>query len=295
MREKILVVGAAGLVGQSLVYILDANDYNVVGAINNPLVNLPTRKVKLDISSPDEVDGVISSEKPDVIINVAGLIGFGKCEANPEEATKLNSEGVRYLIQSASSYNPLFVQFSTDAVFAGDTGFYSETNCTEPRTVYGRTKLQGDEIVNSSSLPFLIVRTSAVYGQYRYEKKEVRFIDSVLGTLSKGEDFNAMADTFNSPTFLDDLCEGVAFLLNEGVDGTFHLAGCERLSKYDFALKIANQFKLDPRMIIPVESKSLLNFSIYPGDISLNNSKIKQAGYIPCSIDGGLTRYAQQR
>ena len=295
MRAKILVVGASGLVGQSLVNILDANDYKVVAAVKNDQNNLSIQKVKLDISSPDEVEAVIGSEKPDIIINVAGLIGFGKCESNPEEAAKLNTKGVRYLIQSASSYNPLFVQFSTDAVFSGDKGFYSETDCTEPRTVYGRTKLEGDEIVGSSSVPSLIVRPSVVYGKYMFERKDVRFIDSVLEALTKGEDFNVMTDTFNSPTFLDDLCEGVIFLLNQGVNGTFHLAGGERLSKYDLALKIANQFRLDPRRIITVESKSMPNLSIYPRDNSLDISKIKYVGYVPCDVDEGLTRYAQQR
>lgn len=295
MREKILVVGAFGLIGQSLVNILDANDYKVVAAIKNDQNNLPTQKVKLNLNSPDEVNKVLSLEKPDIIINVAGLIGFRKCRANPEEAKKLNTQGVKYLVQSAASYNPLFIQFSTDAVFAGDKGLYAETDTPNPKSVYGRTKLAGDEIVNSSSLSSLIIRSSVVYGNYKYKQNDVRFIDSVLESLTEERDFDAMVDTFNSPTFLDDLCEGVIYLINRGVNGIFHIAGDERLSKYDFALKIAHQFGLDPRKIIPVESKSLPNLSIYPRDTSLDISKIKQAGYTPCDVREGLRRYAQQR
>ena len=183
------------------------------------------------------------------------------------EAKILNSQGVGYLIQAASSYNPLFIQFSTDAVFAGDKGSYAETDITDPRTVYGQTKLAGDEIVSSSSVPFLIIRPSVVYGVYKYEQRDIRFIDAVLESLNKGKNFNAMVHTFNSPTFLDDLCEGTIFLINRGVNGTFHLAGNERLSKYDFALKIAHQFGLNPKKIKPIESKSSPSLSLYPKDI----------------------------
>lgn len=294
MKEKILVVGATGLIGQSLVYKLNSEGYGVVAATKKGQNSLPIQKVKLDLTSQENIHEVIDHEKPDIIINASGLIGFEKCEADPGEAIRLNIKGVKYLVQSASSCSPLFVQLSTDAVFGGDKGSYSENDMANPTTVYGQTKLAGENVVRSSYLTSLIIRSSAVYGKYKYEQKGIRFIDSVLENLRQTKQFHAMIDTFNSPTFLDDLCEGLIFLLRAGVTGTFHLAGPERLSKYDLALKIAHQFGLNSKNIIPVKSKSLPHLSIYPKDTSLDISKITKTGYSPCGVVEGLKRYAQQ-
>lgn len=295
MKKKVLILGSFGFIGQSLVDFFDSKNFEVIAGIRDDWGRLPVKKVKLDITSLDRMSEVLSEERPDILINTSGLTGFSKCDSNPKDAKEKNTEGVKILIKAASFYKPLFVQLSTDAVFSGDEGLYAEDDVTHPNSVYGKTKLEAEKVLKNSSLPFLIIRTSAVYGNYKYLEREKRFIDNVLSSLIKRERFEVMVDVFNSPTFLGDFCEGLFFLIDQEESGVFHLCGNDRSSKYDLALKIAKEFGLSSEKIEPVKSDSSPFFSLYPKDTSLSSGKIKSKGYMPCGVDEGLKRCVQER
>jgi len=218
-----------------------------------------------------------------------GSYSDGRFKFNVQE----NVKGLEFITEAARVVDCHIIHISTDYVFDGSRGPYSEVDTPNPFGYYARTKLASENALKIGGAPFTILRTNVLYGIIKTGRAD--FVRWVVDSIRNEKPIRIVTDQINNPTFLDDLCEGVIFLLNQGVNGTFHLAGGERLSKYDLALKIANQFRLDPSRIIPVESKSMPNLSIYPRDNSLDISKIKYVGYVPCDVDEGLTRYAQQR
>lgn len=294
MKEKVLIIGASGLIGQELTHTLTEAGFKVIPSIEGGKFELfPRKKIKLDLRDKEEVHNVINSERPEIIVNVNGLVGFQDCARRPKIARLLNVRGVGYVIDSSLIYKPLLVKFSTDAVFSGDEGLYSEEGEREPKSVYGKTFLKGDLAIENSTLPYLILRPSVVYGRYRFKQMRNRFIDNVISSLVKGRKFEAMTNTYNSPTFLVDLCDALIFLLKRKARGTFHVAGPERLSKYEFSLKIAMELGLKRKLLVPIKSTSKLDLASYPVDTSLDITKLRKSGYSTIGIAEGLKRYKE--
>lgn len=142
--------------------------------------------------------------------------------------------------------------------------------------------------VAASTLPWLIIRTAVVYGAYRYFHRTNRFIDDVLDRLCSRQPFAAMEDVINSPTFVVDLCHGLLHLMDRECRGTYHVAGSEPLSKYRLAAEIADIFGLDGQLVVPTKRSVQANLSMYPGDTSLDVSKLSATGFTPMKVSEGL-------
>jgi dTDP-4-dehydrorhamnose reductase len=297
MKERILVVGASGLIGQELTYQLFHKEYDVVAGINSQsiLPKIPRRETRIDLLSEESVKKVISSESPDVIINLAAMSGIIKCEEKKGSAHDLNVMGVKYLVEFAGGLpqrRPFFIHFSTDHVFNGFDGItcgYKEDDSTKPSNYYGETKLESEKIVRDSSLDTLIVRTSLNFGNYRYKERQDRLHSMVMRKVRNGEYFKVKPDSIVSPTYLEYLCEGVLFLLEKGVrNETVHIAGRDALSKFEFARRIA--MLLDPiyDSMITVSDNGPIK------DTSLNTEKMLNLGYPQMSINDALNRYKRR-
>lgn len=191
---------------------------------------------ELDIADPASVSKVVEL-RPEVIINPAAYTQVDAAEANPEDAKAVNQVGVRHLAEAADKVGAALVQVSTDYVFSGDSADpYKETDPTDPRSVYGSTKLAG-EVEAQKCSHHLIVRTSWVFGDGR------NFIRSILAAAEQRPFLEVVDDQRGQPTYAPDLAEGLVELIQIEARGTLHLAGGGEPATWadlaEFALKVA--------------------------------------------------------
>jgi dTDP-4-dehydrorhamnose reductase len=185
------------------------------------------------------------------------------------------------------------VYVSTDYVFDGEKGMYRETDKPAPINHYGLTKLKGEEAVQTLD-NYCVARGSVIYGSTSATGK-ANFALWLLDKLRKKEEVKIITDQWNSPTLNVSMAEMIIEAMEKRRTGTFHLAGATRLSRYEFAQHFAETFNLDPKYIIPAESKQIKWVARRPKDSSLNVKKAEQTlTKKPLGIDEALEKMKRE-
>lgn len=220
---KIWIVGAAGQLGMAINQVLDPLEVEVFN----------TDQEELDITHTDEVLNFGEINRPDVIINCAGVVDVELCEANPELAYRVNALGARNLSIVARKVGAKIVQLSTDDVFDGLSKVpYSEFDDTNPKTVYGRSKRAGENYVKEFTHKHFVVRSNWVYGEGN------NFVNNVLAAAKEGRELQVASDQFGSPTSAKDLARLILHLIKTNEYGTYHVTCQGVCSRYEFAQEI---------------------------------------------------------
>jgi len=228
---KILVTGAAGLVGSHLAHTL-ARDHHV----------LVLKRSDLDISDRDSVNRYVLAVKPSLILNCA-VIQVDESEQNPAKAQAVNVEGPRFLAAAASRLDAELVHFSSQYAFDGEpVGRPPYTIEDEPRpvNVYGRTKVASEEAVRDACARSYIIRTSWVYGSGKNS-----FLCTVHSDLHSGKRVRAIVDIWSSTTYVEDLVQQMLRILSGRRYGTYHVVNEGVCSYYEFALEAGLLAKLN--------------------------------------------------
>jgi dTDP-4-dehydrorhamnose reductase len=191
-----------------------------------------------------------------------------------ELAWKTNVEATTNLVRLCKEHDAYLVYVSTDYVFDGEKGTYKEMDDPAPINHYGLTKLKGEEAVQTLD-KYCIARGSVIYGSTPATGK-TNFALWLLDKLRKKEEVKIITDQWNSPTLNVSMAEMILEILEKKIDGTFHLAGATRLSRYEFAERLAETFNLDPKYIKPVQSEHIKWIAKRPKDSSLDVSKAKR-------------------
>ena len=245
-----LIVGAGGQVGAALASRLGPNvtaTGRVPTADGSPFVDL----VSL-IHNPASAQDLIARLRPSVVYCVGGATNVERCESDVEWAMNTNSLGPAVLAAAAKDIP--FVYFSTEYVFDGVNGPYTEIDTTNPLSVYGRSKLEGEHRILDAHPRPLILRTTVVYGPDRQEKN---FLYTLQRLLSSGHGMKVPSDQISTPTYNVDLVNASAALVESGQSGIFHVCGPELLSRHEFALLAASVLGLDASLITPVSTAEL--------------------------------------
>lgn len=210
MYKKILVTGINGQVGHALMLALAKET-----ALAHSLVGLD--RSQLNLAHEDEIRRVMQALKPDLIINPAAYTAVDKAETEPELAYAINATAPRVLAEEAARIGARLIHFSTDYVYSGTkTGFYSEQDATEPLSVYGKSKLAGEDAIRRVGLPQLIFRTSWVYGAYGKN-----FLKTILRLAAEREQLRIVADQFGAPTTSTSIAQAMIGVLQHWhSDGT---------------------------------------------------------------------------
>ncbi len=237
--KRILITGASGLLGISLVDAL-SEEYEVVPTHNREAVH--RNSVKMDVCDENTVLRVVDRTHPDAVIHAAAETNVDKCETDKTSAWNINALGTRNVAEACAKVSAKLIYISTDYVFDGDKGAYSEEDEANPINHYGMTKLKGEEFVRALPLEFVIARTSVIYG---WHPKKSNFTTWVIDSLANRRQISVVDDQYNSPTLSNDLSEILRRMLLQGARGIYHTVGSDRVSRYDFALKIAEVFGLD--------------------------------------------------
>jgi len=283
---KVLVTGANGLLGSKLVEALSTS-YEVFPTDNAQAVY--SKSMRMDIADANEVLEIFSEVRPDAVIHAAAETNVDKCETDRGLAWRVNAEGTRNISQACAKIEAKLIYMSTDYIFDGEKGLYTEYAQANPLNYYGLTKLKGEEFVRELCHDYVIARTSVLYG---WHPRKLNFATWVIDSLKDGKRISVVNDHYNSPTLSDNLAEMIQRALKVHLSGVYHMAGGERISRYNFALKIAEMFDLDKALISPMKVADLEAWiAKRPRDSSLCVDKIrKEVGIEPLNLDEALRR-----
>lgn len=268
---SILIIGASGFVGSLLYEILTRED-KVVGTFYPRQLEVKGLKY-LDITDRKSVEALIKEIKPAVIILTAALTYVEYCEDHPKEAFEINVLGTTNVALMAKEINAKLVFFSTEYVFDGKAGPYSEEDQPNPISYYGKTKLEGEKVIRDNLGDYLIIRTTVVYG---YEKDGKNFIMQLIQKNKAGLIMNVPVDQYGSPTFRDNLVEATIELIQKDKRGIYNVVGCEVINRFDFSILSAEILGLDKNLIIPKTTIELGQKAPRPLKAGLKIDKIRQ-------------------
>ncbi len=288
---KLLITGASGLYGSKLAQLALAKGIEVYSCDIQEL-SVFGKFVKLDISGKAQVDEAFQRIKPDVVVPAATGTEVDKCELDMELAWRVNVDGTKNIVEASKNAESFLIYISTDYVFSGEKGYYVESDSPEPVNYYGLTKLEAETVVmqNLAESDFLIARPSVIYGSTPAAGK-VNFALWLIETLRKGERVKIVTDQWNTPTLNTNLAEMTLEVIERRLTGLYHLCGATRVSRYEFATKIAEFFDLDKSLIDKASSAQFAWPAKRPVDSSLDTSLAQRTlQYKPLTLDEALER-----
>jgi dTDP-4-dehydrorhamnose reductase len=285
-----LVTGASGLLGNRIVEF--AKGYHTIVPLHNTKP-LQSNSLKIDITKAIEVSSLFNRLKPTVVIHTASETNVDKCETDKGHAWKINVEGTRNIAKACRKVNAKLVAISTDYVFDGEKGWYTEEDKPNPISYYGLTKLEGEKQVINYCKNYAILRTSVVYGWHPWKQN---FATWVINKLKQQQEITIVEDHYNTPTLADNLAEMAVEVAEKDLQGVYHASGNERISRYKFAEQIAGTFGLNSDLIKPIKMSQVAAWTAKrPRDSSLDTNKIqKQLKTKPLNITEGLNKMKEE-
>ena len=272
---KILVTGASGLLGSRVAELALSEGHEVYSAFNQHTIN-HGYPVRMDLTDLDSCRRVFENVRPEAVIHSAALTNVDLCEVEKETAWRINVYGTELIARLCKEFNCFMVFISTDYVFNGERGLYSEEDQPDPINYYGYTKLKAEEAVRGILNDYCIVRTSVIFGSKPAAGK-INFALWILESLKQKRRINVVVDQINSPTLNTNLAEAILEILDRKLMGLYHIAGATPISRYDFACLLAEEFKLERELIQPTTSDKINWIAKRPKNASLNVAKAKRS------------------
>ncbi|MBC9811925.1 SDR family oxidoreductase [Crocinitomicaceae bacterium CZZ-1] len=289
---KILITGANGLLGQKITGQLVKRNIPFLatsnGANRNP--DCPDADYKtMNICNAAEVAAVVATYQPTHIIHTAAMTNVDACELNPEACREVNVEGTRHVADAARSVGAHFQLLSTDFVFDGEKGNYSEEDEVGPLSVYAQSKVDAEELLlKGTDHNFSIVRTIIVYGTAHNLSRSNLFLWA-REALPKGEQMNVVDDQFRAPTWADDLAWGCIRICELNATGIYHLSGPETYSIFEIVQKVAAHYGYGTRSLNRIASATLNQPAKRPPKTGFDLTKAKnKLNYHPKTIEETL-------
>jgi dTDP-4-dehydrorhamnose reductase len=246
------------------------------------------------LSRLENITEVFNSIKPEIVVHAGAISNVDKCEENKELAWTINVEGTKHIAELSRKHKAFLIFVSTDYVFSGKKGMYTETDETKPINYYGKTKLEAEKIVRDLMSEWCIARPSVIYGSVPAAGK-INFALWVLEKLRNCEKINIITDQIISPTFNTNLAEMILEVAQRRLTGIYHLSGATPLNRYDFACLLAETFQLDKNLIKPAKSEEMNWNAKRPKNTSLNVEKASRTlSKKPLKIEYALNKLKEE-
>lgn len=278
---KWLVTGATGLLGSNALVQL-AEKGSVVGAVRNvpPTAANKFEFVRADLTQNAGFSDVVARTSTTAVLHAAAISSIEECERQPELARRVNVEASAELATQAAESEAAFVYISTDAVFDGERGCYTELDVASPTTEYGRSKLAGERAVLDANPDALVARVN-FYGWSPSGQRSLA--EFFYRRLSRGEEVPGFQDVVVSTLYVNFLVDLIEKLVERGANGIVNVVSSEATTKYDFGERLARSFGFDPELVRPALSTDYL--SVKRGSrLDLNTERMK--GLLGSSIPG---------
>jgi len=253
----IAIVGAGSKTAKALTaLLLEETDAELHLFTSRTYVNVEPR---VHVHSIDILDRTALKEPllailPNVVINTAAMTNVDACETDRGQAWAVNVTLVEHLARVCRVIDARLIHYSTDYVFDGTKGPYAESDVPRPINYYGKSKLAGENVCLGSGVPAAIIRTNVVYGP---EPDSTDFVKWLLKSLDNDGTVQIVNDQYSNPTLVDDLALATLRIIAKDRTGIYHVGGADYLSRYEFALRIADTFKIANPKIEPITTDSL--------------------------------------
>jgi dTDP-4-dehydrorhamnose reductase len=291
MKKRVMITGARGLLGLNLA-LQAAEEYEVVG-IDKLDTLRPTdfKALQADLLTSGAVADLLDQVQPDWVIHCAALANMDDCEKQPELAQRLNAELPGEISRETAGRGIRMVHISTDAVFDGVRGDYTEEDLPNPLSVYAHTKLGGEQAVLASSDKAIVARVNFYGWSSSGDRSLAEFF---FNNLQEGWLVNGFEDVLICPLQVNQLAEILLEMLEKELNGLYHVMGSQKISKYDFGVALAHKFGFDAGLIKPISVKAAGLTAERSPNLTINTSKLAATlcRSLP-DIESGLERLYQ--
>ncbi|MGD2138405.1 MAG: dTDP-4-dehydrorhamnose reductase [Gammaproteobacteria bacterium] len=263
---KILVTGAPGQLGSEVVRCFSSLGHDVIAP----------GKRDLNLLRPDQIRQSVADYRPDWVINCAAYTQVDKAESEAATAFRVNRDGAEYLAQAVARYGGRLLHVSTDYVFDGQQNRpYRETDATRPRSVYGRSKLAGEQAVQAALPTAIVLRTAWVYGV-----RGRNFVKTMLRLAATGQELRVVDDQKGTPTAAADIAQAIAGLIQCGTSGVFHFTAAGETTWCGFATAILEEarrigFRIRTPSVVPISTGEYPVAAARPACSVLDTTKIQ--------------------
>jgi len=283
-----LITGSNGLLGQKILKKLVDQNSKVIATSKGKNRNKDSNHYtyeSLDITNEKEVSQVLNLHQPDVVFNTAAMTNVDLCEDERVLCDKLNVDAVGFLANLCLEIDAHLIHISTDFIFDGEDGPYSEKDIPNPLSYYGKSKYKSEKLLNNHLCKSSILRTIVLFGVAENLTKSniVLWVKDQLENLNK---INIIDDEFRAPTLAEDLAEACVLVAKKKAFGIFHICGKDLMSIYDMVVVIANFYNFDVRLINRISTKTLNQKAQRPPKTGFILDKaINKLGYNPHSFE----------
>lgn len=289
---RILLTGSNGLLGQKIVYAAIKHSDIQLLATSKGENRLHTKAgydyVSMDITNADEVTAIVDKFKPHCIINTAAMTNVDACEKDQENCWKMNVEAVRTMTELCQLHDIHFIHLSTDFVFDGEKGNYSEEDTPNPLSHYARSKFESEKVVQQAEIDSAILRTIIIYGVVD-DKQRSNVVIWTINSLRQQKNINVISDQMRSPTLAEDLADACLQAALKRATGIYHVSGSETMSILEMVNRTADFFQLDKKYIHPITTAQLNQPAKRPLLTGFNIDKAKrELNFQPHTLQQGL-------
>jgi dTDP-4-dehydrorhamnose reductase len=260
---KVLIVGCLGMLGSDL-----------MAAFSPVHEAIGYDQQEMDITQLEQCLAGMEVLRPDAVINAAAYTRVDDCESHEKEAFLINGQGAGNLARAAASVNALLVHYSTDYIFDGlKRDAYLETDKPNPQSIYGKSKLQGEDLIRQNCPGHLILRTSWLFG-----KNGPNFIRTIVGMARKGMPLRVVNDQKGNPTYSKDLAAHTLKMIDAGCRSTYHLTNDGSCTWFELASTAIEWAGIKGISIIPVSTSEFPRPAPRPSNSILANARLKRDG-----------------
>ncbi len=302
---RILVTGGSGFLGYHVAQRFSADGHSVLATFRTRSDLLErlrdVQRVVLDLADSGSVVAAYEAAGPDVVVHCAAMPDLGPCQESPELAQRCNVQATAELADLTARGGGRFLFISTDQVFDGEGSLYTEADEPRPLHVYGQTKLDAERVVLTSGTGASVIRTALIYGNSPSGRRSAS--EQVVNTLRRGEAMRLFTDEYRTPVYVEDAAAAIVTraVMETGSGGAsesathpprlLHVAGPQRLSRYEFGVAVAEAAGLDATAIEAARQADAALPLPRPRDLSLSIARARATlPWTPCALQTGLRR-----
>ena len=296
--KRVLITGVSGFLGSNLALHFQREGWATWGTHHSRAAAFKDIQERvLDVCLPDSIARILDEAQPDLVIHAAAMAAPDDCAADIPATRQINVQGPKLMAAACAQRGIKLVFTSTDLVFPGDRAFQTELDATRPLGVYGKSKVDAEQEVlaaaHGAARP-LVARMALMYGWGRGVAKGRNLAEKWLKTLLTGGRAQSFTDQFRTALYVEDACVALRLAAEKDLQGLLHVAGPDRVSRYDLAVSLAKAFSLPPEAILAGSAQDVVFRDPRPLDLTLSIERLKQeTGFTPRGMTAGVEEMHQ--